>query len=90
MKNESNQFAFKVSNEYMQLNECDAVITVVDGNFFECKTDIVLKPGSSGSPVFREGKVFGILQGGQPGQPYCVFQSSSSILKILNGLNDKP
>ena len=74
------------SNEHFITNECDAVISAVEGNFFQCKTDIVLKPGSSGSPVFRNGKVFGILHGGQPGQPYCFFQSSASILDVLSGI----
>lgn len=79
-------FGGKISNEYIRLHECDAIITEVDGNFFQCKTSIVLKPGSSGSPVFRNGKVFGILHGGLQGKPYCVFQSSASIIELLKGV----
>lgn len=64
--------------------ECKATIDEIAGNFFQCKTTTILKPGSSGSPVFRNGKVFGILHGGHEGTNRCVFQSSFSILSIIN------
>lgn len=83
----------KTSNESIFLNntkdwykliECQATIDELAGNFFQCKTSVILKPGSSGSPVFRNGKVFGILHGGQVGTNLCVYQSSYSILSLMH------
>jgi V8-like Glu-specific endopeptidase len=69
--------------EWYKLIECQATINELAGNFYQCKTSVILKPGSSGSPVFRNGKVFGILHGGQVGTNLCVFQSSCSILSLM-------
>lgn len=66
-----------------KLIKCQATIDELAGNFYQCKTSTILKPGSSGSPVFRNGKVFGILHGGEVGTNLCVFQSSNSILSLL-------
>lgn len=71
------------TREWYKLIECKATIEEVAGNFYQCKTSVILKPGSSGSPVFHNGKVFGILHGGQLGTNHCAFQSSSSILTLL-------
>ena len=69
--------------DWYKLIECKATIDELAGNFYQCKTSVILKPGSSGSPVFRNGKVFGILHGGQEGTNHCVFQSSFSILSLI-------
>ena len=71
------------TKDWYKLIECQATINELAGNFFQCNTSVILKPGSSGSPVFRNGKVFGILHGGQVGTNFCVFQSSSSILSLI-------
>ena len=71
------------SKDWYKLIECQAIIDELAGNFYQCKTSAILKPGSSGSPVFHNGKVFGILHGGQVGTNLCVFQSSSSILSLI-------
>ena len=71
------------SRDCYKLIECNATIEELAGNFYQCKTSVILKPGISGSPVFHNGKVFGILHGGQLGTNHCVFQSSSSILTLL-------
>ncbi len=71
------------SKDWYKLIECQATIDELAGNFYQCKTSAILKPGSSGSPVFHNGKVFGILHGGQVGTNLCVFQSSSSILSLI-------
>lgn len=78
----------KQSKEWFELKEGKATVTQVDGNFFLCDTSIILKEGSSGSPVFRDGKVAGILHGGRPGEPICLFQSAQSIARLLrqNGI----
>ena len=42
--------------------ECNAVVNgLKDGNYYAVNTDEQLKPGSSGSPVFLNGEVVGIL-----------------------------
>jgi len=69
--------------DWYKLIECQATIDELAGNFYQCKTSVILKPGSSGSPVFRNGKVFGILHGGQMGTNHCMFQSSYSILSLI-------
>ncbi len=71
------------TKDWYKLIACQATIDVLAGNFYQCKTSTILKPGSSGSPVFRNGKVFGILHGGQIGTNHCVFQSSCSILSFM-------
>lgn len=83
--NETNIF-LKEAKDYYQLIECKATIEVLEGNFYICKTTYPLKEGSSGSPVFRNGKVFGILLRGKPGTNICAFQSSSSIIAWINNL----
>ncbi len=69
--------------EWFEMRTGKATVTQVDGNFFLCDTSIVLKKGDSGSPVFRDGKVFGILHGGREGHPVCLFQSAQSIARFL-------
>lgn len=71
------------SKEWFEIKEGQATITQVDGNFFLCDTSIILKQGASGSPVFRNGKVFGILHGGREREPVCLFQSAQSIAHLL-------
>ena len=74
------------SKDWYKLIECQTTINELAGNFFQCNTSTILKPGSSGSPVFRNGKVFGILHGGHPGKPTCVFQSAQSILSLIKDI----
>lgn len=74
----------KEQKEWFEEVSCSAGINAVAGNFFQCHTSVVLKQGSCGSPVFRNGKVFGILHGGHPGEPTCVFLSSAAILEKLH------
>ena len=71
------------TKDWYKIIECQATIDKLAGNFFQCKTTAILKLGSSGSPVFHNGKVFGILHGGQVGTNLCVFQSSCSILSFI-------
>lgn len=77
------------TKDWYKLIECQATIDKLAGNFYQCKTSAILKPGSSGSPVFNNGKVFGILHGGQVGTNLCVFQSSSSILSLIRQADEK-
>lgn len=68
-------------NEYL---ECNAVVKELqEGNYFYCDTDVLLKDGSSGSPIFKEGKVIGILVKGEKGTPFCAFLSAKAILSII-------
>lgn len=56
----------------------------VEGNYYYADTDVKLKEGSSGSPLVRDGKVYGMLCAGDPGTPLCAILSSVSIKKLLN------
>lgn len=76
------------SKDWYKVIECQATIDELAGNFYQCKTSAILKPGSSGSPVFHNGKVFGILHGGQVGTNLCVFQSSCSILSLISQVEE--
>ncbi len=69
--------------EWYEKHSCNATVEKVAGNFFQCNTSILLKPGSSGSPLLKDGKVCGILSCGKPGSNQCVFLSASSVLKML-------
>ena len=61
-----------------------AKVDEVGGGYFSCNTDVMLKPGSSGSPIFNGDKVAGILVAGSLGTNNCVFMSSRSILNLIN------
>ena len=75
--------------------ECNAVVNgLKDGNYYAADTDKQLKPGSSGSPVFLNGEVVGILCAGNyknVNTPcnselplnLCLFLSSKVILELL-------
>ena len=75
--------------------ECNAVVNgLKDGNYYAANTDEQLKPGSSGSPVFLNGEVVGILCAGNYNNDntpcntewplnLCVFLSSKVILELL-------
>lgn len=52
------------------------------GNFIFCEMNHMLEQGRSGCPIIKNGKVYGILHGGDD-KKICWFQSSVSILKSL-------
>ena len=45
--------------------------------------DKILRKGDSGSPVMKGNFVYGVLVGGKPGTPKCVFLSVERIMKII-------
>ena len=45
--------------------------------------DKILRKGDSGSPVMKGNFVYGVLVGGKPGTPKCVFLSAERIMKII-------
>lgn len=75
--------------------ECNAVVNgLKDGNYYAFEPDEQLKSGSSGSPVFLNGEVVGILCAGNCNDDntprntewplsLCVFLSSKVILELL-------
>ena len=75
--------------------ECNTVVNgLKDGNYYASETDEQLKSGSSGSPVFLNGEVVGILCAGNCNDDntpcntewplsLCVFLSSKEILELL-------
>jgi len=62
---------------------CTANVEEIQDYYFSCKTSVVLKPGTSGSPVLSGNKVYGVLHGGIPGEPTAVFLSSKIIFDLL-------
>lgn len=82
----------RLGEEYVK---CNAVINgIKEGNYYAADTDKQLKSGSSGSPVFLNGEVVGILCAGNckdDNTPcnsewplnLCVFLSSKIILELL-------
>lgn len=71
-------------NEVFHPIHCLGKVNGVIGNFFLCTMSEVLKEGSSGSPIFKENDVVGILVG-CPGvdQKEILFNSISSVLSKL-------
>ena len=71
-----------------QYNDCyefhTSRATVVDiiGNFIICAMEKPLEEGRSGSPLFYDNQVVGILHGGIEGKT-CIFQSIASIQQAL-------
>lgn len=75
--------------------ECNAVVNgLKEGNYFGADTDEQLKSGSSGSPVFLNGDVVGILWAGNCNDDntprcleyslkFCAFLSSKVIIELL-------
>lgn len=86
-----------LGEEYVECNtvECNTVVNgLKDGNYYASETDEQLKSGSSGSPVFLNGEVVGILCAGNCNDDntpcntewplsLCVFLSSKVILELL-------
>lgn len=69
-------------SEYVR---CDAsVLDVREGNYFYADTDVLLREGSSGSPLLKDGKVYGMLCAGSEGTPLCAFLSAESIGKLIS------
>lgn len=60
-----------------------AQVVAIRGNFIFCKMDNMLEKGRSGSPLVKNGKVYGILRGGDD-KSICWYESSVSIMKQLN------
>ena len=51
-------------------------------------TDKILRKGDSGSPLMNGNTVYGVLIGGEPETPRCVFQSSASIVTLIRKGNE--
>jgi hypothetical protein len=54
-----------------------------EGNYFGVNTSTILTVGNSGSPIVKEDKVYGLLNAGDFGKPFCVFLSAKSIRNVL-------
>lgn len=64
---------------------CKAVVRPErEDNYFLADTEELLKGGSSGSPLVRDGKVYGMLCAGREGDSLCAFLSAKSILKLTD------
>lgn len=90
--------SYRMSSQGYDKVECTATVgEIVCGNYFTANTSIKLKKGTSGSPVFFNGKVVGIMNGGNndgydhpvnPDLPlnFCFFLSSKAILELINNI----
>lgn len=74
--------------EALSLEETSGHVTEVIGNFFKCDLDKVLREGSSGSPIFNDNDVAGILCGNFSGDPEnrILYLSGCVINKLLRQL----
>lgn len=72
----------------LSLEETSGRVTEVIGNFFKCDLDRVLREGSSGSPIFYNNEVTGILCGNFNGDPEnrILYLSGCVINKLLRQL----
>lgn len=84
---EINLPAFLKNNTETVLEQSDSLFEgLMEGNFFACKTEKVLKEGNSGCPLVKDNNVYGILHGGVPGEHKCVYQTAQSIKRIMKKL----
>jgi len=60
-----------------------AQVVAIRGNFIFCRMDNMLEKGQSGSPLIKNGKVYGILRGGDD-KSICWYQSAVSIRNIFS------
>ena len=70
-------------SESIKTLSCKGEVVAHDADYWECHTDKILRKGDSGSPVMKGNFVYGVLVGGKPGIPKCVFLSAERILKII-------
>lgn len=77
-----NFFSSKIKETYI-LHKCNAVVKDIIGNFIICEMSSLMEPGRSGSPIIIDNQLYGILNGGDDGK-ICFFQSSKSILDLIN------
>ena len=70
-------------SESIKTLSCKGEVVAHDADYWECHTDKILRKGDSGSPVMKGNSVYGVLVGGKPGTPKCVFLSAERILKII-------
>lgn len=68
--------------EFLVIKTSEATVTRVIGNFIVCEMSEPLEPGRSGSPLFRDGSLVGILHGGNDGIT-CFWQSAESIARLM-------
>lgn len=94
---ELDSVSYRMSNNGYDKVKCKMEVNDICGNYFTAYSNINLKAGTSGSPVFYNGKVAGILcLGNNSGHdtPYnkdyplnfCVLLSAKAILRIIKQL----
>lgn len=74
---------FAQIKETEELHISKAIVREIIGNFIVCEMSEPLEKGRSGSPLIKDGKVYGILHGGHAGNP-CVFLSSQAINQLMS------
>lgn len=79
-KEGSDIFAKIVDTDELYISK--AIVREIIGNFIFCDMSDTLEEGRSGSPLIKDGKVYGILHGGVDGSP-CAFLSSVAIKEYI-------
>ena len=76
--------SYKTMAQGKELFVCNATVREEsEGNYFYVDTDAILTTGSSGSPIIKDNKVYGLLCRGAEGTSLCAFLYSTAILKML-------
>ena len=72
----------------LSVEETSGIVTEVMGNFFKCDLNRILRSGSSGSPVFSNDEVVGILCGNYETDPEnrILFLSGHVYYELMNKL----
>lgn len=85
----SNIFSSKINEDWL-FEQRKGIVTSLFDNFFECQFIESLSEGSSGSPIFYNDKVVGVLYGDKEGKnssKTVLFLSSYAIIKKLITIN---
>lgn len=76
---------YDVQNNYFTV--CTANVTDIrEGNYFGVNSSKILSVGNSGSPIIQSNRVYGLLNGGKPGDFFCIFLSSKSTINQLKNI----
>ena len=81
--------SYREVSQGTELIECKAKIRLEREEYmFAADTDVMLKPGSSGSPLLDDKKVIGMLVRGKECTSMCVYLNSKAIINTLKQHNN--
>ena len=75
---------FASFDQIVPISTSVSVLDKAEGKFFGCESVEILQRGNSGAPLIADdGTVVGILHGGVPDSPQCVFQYADIINSLI-------